>query len=205
MLRTERRLPRAAGFIVRFTKMNPGAAVIMAGGPWPAKAIVARVCVSRRWDPRMKPAAGDAERLICLCRAGFETECALESSALAATAGIDGQPHFEFSGRVLQQQFDAAPAERFLVDGNRRQRRRRMRGGRNIVETDDGDVVGYAQAVRATYAQRGERGGVVVREHRIGARTRRIEQLLHRACRAGVGVEAGIDDDFARFGVRISN
>ena len=108
MLRTERRLPRAAGFIVRFTKMNPGAAVIMAGGPWPAKAIVARVCVSRRWDPRMKPAAGDAERLICLCRAGFETECALESSALAATAGIDGQPHFE-SGSGYTEFAPAAP------------------------------------------------------------------------------------------------
>jgi len=39
----------------------------------------------------MKPAAGNAERLICLCRSGFESECAQETSALAAAGGIGGR------------------------------------------------------------------------------------------------------------------
>jgi len=41
----------------------------------------------------MKAAAGNAERLICMCRAGFENECALETMALAEAAGIAGRPH----------------------------------------------------------------------------------------------------------------
>ena len=73
-----------------------------------------------------------------------------------------------------------------------------MRGGRDIVETDDRDVLGHAQAAREAHAQRGERGGVVVGKHGVGARAGRVEQTMHRARGAGVGVEARVDRQFQR-------
>src|ERR1700684_1749352 len=95
---------------------------------------------------------------------------------------MNGQVDFEFGRRLLKQQLDAAPAERFLVDGNRRERRRGGGGGGDVVETDDRDVLRNAQAARKADAQRGERGGVVVGKYGVRALARgagRIEQPLH--------------------------
>lgn len=73
-----------------------------------------------------------------------------------------------------------------------------MRGGRDVVEADERDVLGHAHAALDAHAHRGERGRVVVREHRVGQRAARIEQLPHRVRRAGIGAEARVDRQLER-------
>jgi 23S rRNA (cytidine2498-2'-O)-methyltransferase len=62
----------------------------------------------------MTPAAGDAVRLICLCRGGFESECAQETVALADAGGISGRLQDGASGYV--EFVPSAPAQTMAWD-----------------------------------------------------------------------------------------
>ena len=124
---------------------------------------------------------------------------------LARANEIDGDERIGLARRarlIFQQQLDAAAPERFLVDGHGRKRRRALRGGGNVVETDERDVIRHAQPVRETDAHRGEGRCIVIGENRVGQGTGLRagvgDQALHRVGGGEIGGQARLRDDFER-------